>query len=190
MLHRPRRGLALVAFVIALSAAGCGSSSSGDDDPAAAKAAAPVATTAAPVAAEPATATAPTRAQYIRRADQVCLLARGVSRRANEVVTKAFNSGSPTRAADAIDGYMPLFNQHLKALKDLPRPEGGKDQPILAGLIKVMDGQVQALVDESKALRQQDAAAMQQISKAQQQEVQFAEDLGRQYGFKVCGRTG
>lgn len=186
MLHRPRRGLALVAFVIALSAAGCGSSSSGDDDPAA-KAAAPVATTAAPAAVKP--ATVPTRAQYIRRADQVCLLARGVSRRANEVVTKAFNSGSSTRAADAIDGYMPLFNQHLKALKDLPRPESGKDQPILEGLIKVMDGQVQALVDESKALRQQDAAAMQQISKAQQQEVQFAEDLGRQYGFKVCGRT-
>ncbi|HWI73469.1 MAG TPA: hypothetical protein VNT55_16040, partial [Baekduia sp.] len=199
MLHprrRPHLGAAFAVFVIALSGAGCGSSSSGDSGAAkapAAKQAAPaaVATTATPdtAAAAPAPAATLTRAQYIRRADKVCLLARGVSRRANEVVLKAFNSGSPSRAADAIDSYMPLFTQHLKALKDIPLPKSTKDKPILEGLIKVMDGQVQALVDESKALRQQDSAAMQEISKAQQQEVQFAEDLGRQYGFKVCGRT-
>jgi hypothetical protein len=189
MLHprrRPHLGAALAVLVLALSAAGCG----GSDDPA--KAPAPKAATTAPaVAPEPAakTTTALSRAQYIRRADQVCLLARGVSRRANEVVSKAFNGGASARAADAIDSYMPLFTQHLRALKDLPRPATAKDKPVLEGLIKVMDGQVQALVDESKALRQQDSAAMQEIAKAQQQEVQFAEDLGRQYGFKVCGRT-
>jgi hypothetical protein len=195
MLHprrRPHLGAALAVLVLALSAAGCG----GGDDPARAPApkaaAAAVDTTAAP-AAPPApaakTTAAPSRAQYIRRADQVCLLARGVSRRANEVVSKAFNSGAPARAADAIDSYMPLFTRHLQALKDLPRPATAKGKPVLEGLIKVMDGQVQALADESKALRQQDSAAMQEIAKAQQQEVQFAEDLGRQYGFKVCGRT-
>lgn len=52
-----------------------------------------------------------------------------------------------------------------------------------------MDGQIQALVDESKALRQQDDAAMREITKAQQQEVQYAEELGRRYGFKACGRA-
>jgi hypothetical protein len=34
-----------------------------------------------------------------------------------------------------------------------------------------MDGQIQALVDESKALRRQDDVAMREITKAQQQEV-------------------
>jgi hypothetical protein len=188
MLHpRPTLGVALAS--IALLAAGCGGGSSGDDDPAApiAKKPATAVATTATTAAKPAAAP-PTRAAYIRRADKVCLLARGVSRRANEVVTKAFNSGSATRAADAIDNYTPLYAQHLKAFKDIPRPTT-KDGPILDGLIKVMDGQIQALVDESKALRQQDNVAMQEITKAQQQEVQYAEELGRQYGFRVCGRT-
>jgi hypothetical protein len=186
MSHRPTLGVALAS--IALLAAGCGGSS-GDDDPAAsvAKKPAAAATATATTAVKPAAAP-PTRAVYIRRADKVCLLARGVSRRANEVVTKAFSSGSATRAADAIDNYTPLFAQHLKDFKDLPRPVT-EDGPILDGLIKVMDGQIQALVDESKALRQQDDVAMQEITKAQQQEVQYAEELGRQYGFKVCGRT-
>jgi hypothetical protein len=193
MLHRRRTPLGAACAALALLAAGCGSSSSGGDRAAAAPAPAAKTQAAAPAAAAPAAtpsgAAAPTRAAYIHRADQVCLLARGVSRRANEVVSKAFNSGSSSRAADAIDSYMPLFTQHLQELKAIKRPQAAQDQPILDGLIKVMDSQVQALADESKALRQQDPDAMAQISKAQQQEVQFAEDLGRQYGFKVCGRA-
>jgi pyruvate/2-oxoglutarate dehydrogenase complex dihydrolipoamide acyltransferase (E2) component len=184
MLHPRRSHLGVALAALALLTAGCGSSS--DDGAKAAAAPAAATTVAKPAAAAP--AAAPTRATYIRRADRVCLLARGVSRRANEVVQKAFAAGHAGRAADAIDSYMPLFTQHLQALKDLPQPKG-KDTAILQGLIKVMDSQVQALADESKALRQQDGAAMQQISKAQQQELQFAEDLGRQYGFKVCGRS-
>jgi hypothetical protein len=195
MLHlRPHLGAAVMA--VALLAAGCGSSDDGGAGAGAAKPAAAATTkAAAPAVTTPTTTTPaaaatgpkPTQAAYIRRADRICLLARGVSRRANEVVSKAFAAGQAARAADAITSYMPLFTQHLQQLKDLPRPAG--DQQILDGLIKVMDGQVQALADESTALRAQDTASMQQITKAQQQEVQFAEDLGRQYGFKVCGRS-
>jgi hypothetical protein len=128
-----------------------------------------------------------TQAAYIRRADRVCLLARGVSRRANEVVSKAFNAGRGDQAADAISSYMPLFTQHLQELKALARPKG--DQRVLDALLEVMDGQVRALAAESAALRRQDDASMRQITTAQQQEVQFAETLGKQYGFAVCGRS-
>ena len=185
----PRRAhLGAACAVLALSIAGCGSSSDAGGGVATA-AKPPAAKALAPVPAAKPSGPAPSRAAYIRRADQVCLLARGVSRRANEVVQKAFGNGSASRAADAIDSYMPMFTQHLGELKALRRPKAASDQPILDGLIKVMDGQVQALADESKALRQQDSAAMTQIAQAQKQEVQFAEDLGRQYGFKVCGRS-
>jgi hypothetical protein len=192
MLH-PRPLCGAVLATVALAAAGCGSSSDGNTAPAKAaattQAATPAAPTPAPATTTPATPTgpAPTQAAYIRRADRVCLLARGVSRRANEVVSKAFNAGQTARAADAITSYMPLFTQHLQELKNLPRPKG--NQQVLDALLKVMDGQVQALADESVALRQQDSVSMQQISKAQQEEVQFAEDLGKQYGFAVCGRS-
>jgi hypothetical protein len=184
-----RAHLGAACAVLALLTAGCGSSGDAGGGGAVAAAEAPVAKTLAPAPAAKPRGPAPSRAAYIRRADQVCLLARGVSRRANEVVQKAFGSGSASRAADAIDSYMPMFTQHLGELKALRRPRATRDQPILDGLIKVMDGQVQALADEAKALRQQDSAAMTQIAQAQQQEVKFAEDLGRQYGFKVCGRS-
>jgi hypothetical protein len=91
------------------------------------------------------------------------------------------------KAAEAIDNYTPLFTQHMNELKALRQPTA--DGAILSGLIKVMDSQVQALRDEATALRQQDDVTLQQISKAQQTELQFAEDLGKQYGFKVCGRA-
>jgi hypothetical protein len=196
MLHRRRAVVGAVVVVLSsISVMGCGDG--GDGEKAAAPA--PVATK-APASEAPATAAAPapapapaetlTRAQYIKRADKVCLLARGVSRRANEVVQKAFNSGSAAKAADAIDSYMPAFTAHQRDLKAIPHPKTkADDAQILKGLLKVMDGQIQALSDESKALRQQDQQAMAQITKAQQQEVQFAEELGRQFGFKVCGRT-
>jgi hypothetical protein len=185
--RRPHLGAAFA--VLALLTAGCGSSSS-DDGGGGRPGAAPKPAAAAPApTSTTAKAPAPSRAEYIRRADQVCLVARGVSRRANEVVQKAFGSGSSTRAAEAIDDYVPLFTRHQAKLKAIPQPADGAHTQILTSLMKVMDGQIQALVDESKALRTQDADAMAQISEAQQQELQFAEELGRQYGFKVCGRT-
>ena len=185
-MSHPRRRAHLGAAVaaLAIAVAGCGGGDDGKGDGAKAAAPAPVTKKAAP-APEVAKLS---RAEYIRKADKVCLLARGVSRRANEVVQKAFSAGSAEKAAQAIDNYMPVFAQHQHALKALPRP-AGQDRRILDGLIKVMDGQIQALSDESRALRSQDQDAMAQISEAQQQEVQFAEELGRQYGFKVCGRT-
>ncbi len=82
-----------------------------------------------------------------------------------------------------------MFAAHQRELKALPRPQT-EDRPILDGLIKVMDGQIQALADASAALRQQHSDAMAQITKAQRQEVGYAEDLGRQYGFRVCGGAG
>lgn len=187
MLHRRRAVAGAVVVVLSsISVVGCGD---GGDEKAAATVKAP-----APTVQAPATPAAPakrlTRAEYIKRADQVCLRARGVSRRANEVVQKAFNSGSAAKAADAIDGYMPAFAAHQRDLKAIPKPKtAADDAQVLTGLLKVMDGQIQALSDESKALRQQDQQAMAQITQAQQQEVQFAEELGRQFGFKVCGRT-
>ncbi len=182
--RRARSG-AVVALVVVV--AGCGGAANKEEQGSRA-----AAVTQAPAMPAPAKKAAPvkppTRAQYVKRADRVCLLARGLSRRANEVVGKAFASGSAEQAAQAIDNYIPAFAAHQRDLKALPRPET-KDRPILDGLIKVMDGQVQALVDESAALRRQDADAMAQITRAQKQEVSYAEELGRQYGFKVCGRA-
>jgi hypothetical protein len=194
MPHPRRRahfGVAALA-TLAIAVAGCGgdeASPGSEAAPAKAKASAPARTTAAKPDAGATTASV-SRSDYIRRADKVCLLARGLSRRANEVVQKAFNSGSAEKAAQAIDNYLPAFMAHQRDLKALPRPRSsGEDRKILDGLLKVMDGQVQALADESKALRRQDQDAMAQITEAQTQEIQFAEELGRQYGFKVCGRT-
>jgi hypothetical protein len=188
MKHPRRRvhlGVAALA-TLAIAVAGCGSDDAAPARDAVAKA--PAKTAAAATATPKPAAKVLSRTEYVREADRVCLLARGVSRRANEVVQKAFGSGSATKAAEAIESYMPAFTSHQNALKALPRPRGG-DRKILDGLIKVMDGQIQALADESKALRQQDSNAMSQITQAQQQEIQFADDLGRQYGFKVCGRS-
>jgi hypothetical protein len=168
----------------ALLTAGCGSS--GD-------AGKPATTTAAAAAAPAARATAkpegpvPTKAAYVRRADRVCREARGLSQRANAAVQQAFAAKQPAAAADAIDRYMPIFATHVQTLKDLRPPNG--DKKVLTGLIKVMDSQVTALAQESKALRDQDSALLQQVGAAQQQELAFAEELGKQYGFRVCGRA-
>lgn len=189
MLHGRRALEGAVVALVVVVVAGCGGGGSAKEEQATAAAKPAAVKPAAAAPAKPATpAKALTRAQYITRADKVCLLSRGVSRRANEVVAKAFKSGSAEQAAQAIDNYLPVFAAHQRELKALPRPKT-QDRQVLDGLIKVMDGQIQALSDESKALRQQDSAAMAQISKAQQEEVSFAEELGRQYGFKVCGRN-
>jgi hypothetical protein len=181
---RPLLAAALTAAAIA--AAGCGSS--GDEHAGAAKA--PVSTAAAKPAA-PATSTAtgprPSKATYIRRADAVCREAGEVGRSANAVVHQAFAKNDSTAAAQAIDNYMPLFAKHVERLKALRQPTA--NDKVLVGLLKVMDGQVQALRAEVVALRKNDAAALQTINKAQQQEHQFAEALGSHYGFKVCGRS-
>lgn len=190
--RRAHLGVAALA-TLAIAVAGCGGDEASSGSKAAsAKPSAPAQTTAAKPAtdadASATTSATVSRSDYIRQADKVCLLARGLSRRANEVVQKAFNSGSAEKAAQAIENYLPAFMAHQRDLKALPRPKSG-DGKILDGLLKVMDGQIQALADESKALRQQDQDAMAQITEAQTQEIQFAEELGKQYGFKVCGRT-
>jgi hypothetical protein len=191
--HAARALLGAVLTAAVLVSAGCGSSSSKDDNsPTPTTAATPAATTPAPAA--PATTTetkttgpAPTKAAYVRAADKVCRQAHDVSRSANSVVQKAFAVNDLNRAAEAIDNYTPMFAQRVAQLEALPRPKGAADAKLIAGLMKVMDGQVQALHDEAAALRSQDNATLQQIPKAQQTELQFADTLGRQYGFKVCG---
>jgi hypothetical protein len=196
MLPHARALLGAVLTAAVLVSAGCGSSSSKDDNSptTAAKAAKPAATT--PAAPAPATAPAtqdstpkavPTKAAYVRAADKVCRQVHAVSKSANSVVQKAFAANDLNRAAEAIDNYTPMFAQRVAQLEALPRPKGADDAKLIAGLMKVMDGQVQALHDEAAALRSQDNATLQQISKAQQTELQFADTLGRQYGFKVCG---
>jgi hypothetical protein len=190
MLHvRPVLGVLIAATVLA---AGCGSSSS--DEATSAVTTAPAAAVAAPTAATPAptatastTGPAPSKATYVRRADRVCREARGLSQRANAVVQQAFAAQQSVAAANAIDRYLPLFAEQVQTLKELRQPL--RDRKILKGLLKVMDGQVTALVAESKALRDEDDATLQQIGVAQQQEQAFAEELGKQYGFMVCGRA-
>ncbi|WCB92173.1 hypothetical protein DSM104299_00862 [Baekduia alba] len=188
MLPHARAPLGAVLIVAALVAAGCGSSSSGKDDKTSTSPAAAQTTTTPPAVAPAAqTGRRPTKAAYVRQADKVCREARDVSHSANAVVQKAFAANDLNKAAEAIDNYTPLFARHVDELKALRQPAGGGE--LLSGLIKVMDGQVQALRDEATALRQQDDATLQQIGKAQQTELQFAEELGKQYGFRVCGRA-
>jgi hypothetical protein len=179
---RPLLGALVVA---ALLSAGCGSSSEDDPKPAAAAAQAPA--PGAPAAAPAPTGPVPTKAAYVRRADRVCREARGVSQRANTLVQKAFADHKSAAAADAIDQYMPLFAGHVAELKAMRPPKG--DTRVLKGLIKVMDAQVKALAEEAKALRDQDSVLLQQIGATQQQSLAFADQLGQQYGFKVCGRV-
>ena len=188
MLPHARPLLGAVLALAATAAAGCGSSSSTAGTTTAA--AAPKA--AAPKAAAPAAAPAPsgpvlTKAAFVRRADKVCTQADAVSHSANAVLRQAFAANDRNRAATAIDTYTPLYAQHVAELKALRAP--ARDAKILTGLLKVMDRQVLALRAESIALRRQDDAALQNITKDQQQTLQFAEALGRRYGFKVCGRT-
>ncbi|HEY6757953.1 MAG TPA: hypothetical protein VI318_00620 [Baekduia sp.] len=190
-MSHPRALLGAVLTLAALAAAGCGSSSTKDDktpvSTVTTTVAKPAAKAAAPAPAPTTAGPRPTKATYVRRADEVCREARDVSRDANTVVQKAFAANDLNRAAEAIDNYTPLFAKHVDELKALRRP--ADSAKVLTGLMKVMDGQVQALRDEASALRQQDDATLQQISKAQQTELQFADQLGKAYGFKVCGRA-
>jgi hypothetical protein len=106
--RRARRGAVVVVSVVV---AGCGGGSAKEEQ---APVKAPVVTTAA--APQVAPVKALSRATFIKRADRVCLLSRGVSRRANEVVAKAFGSGSSSKAAQAIENYLPLFADHQREL--------------------------------------------------------------------------
>jgi hypothetical protein len=168
----PRLLLGAVAAT-ALVAVGCGSSST------ATKPTKPAAAT----SAKP----APSKAVFVRQADHVCREARTISRRANAAVTKAYAKHAATKAADAIDQYAPQFAAKIHDLEALPRPK--RDARVLNGLLKVMDAQVTALTATSKALRTQNATALKQVGAMQQQAIQYAEALGKSYGFKVCGRA-
>jgi hypothetical protein len=186
---RPALGAVLTAA--ALAAAGCGSSSGGDGPSTPAKPAAAAAPAPSPTGDGIAvTGPRPSKTAYVKQADKVCQAAGDVSRSANAVVRKAFQAGDTKGAADAIDNYTPLYAKQVAKLKALRQPKNaGLDKKVLGGLIKVMDHQVDALRAESAALRQQDSATLQSISQSQQQSLQFAETLGKQYGFKVCGRA-
>jgi hypothetical protein len=182
MQHRPLLG-ALAATALAVAVAACGGASHDATTPQAA------AKPAAPVAATPAAPTgpAPTKAAYVTRADSVCRDARGISRRANAVVLKAYQANQAGAAADAIDHYVPVFAAKIAELHALRRPQG--DAKVLNGLLRVMDAEVTSLSATSRALRADDGAQLQQLGKLQQRAQQYADALGKQYGFKVCGRV-
>jgi hypothetical protein len=162
----------------ALLAAGCGSSGSTPTK------------NASPAAAKPATGSAkpaPSKAVYVREADGVCRKAMRISRRANAAVSKAYAQHAVGRAADVIDQYTPQYAAQITELESLARP--ARDAQVLKGLLKVMDAQVTALTATSKALRTHNTGALNQIGAMQRQALQYAEALGKRYGFKVCGRA-
>jgi hypothetical protein len=178
---RPLLGVLAVA---ALLVAGCGSS--GDDAKPAAAAA--KAATPKPAAAMPAaTAARPTRAAYTRSADKVCRAARRISVEANTAVQRAYAAKQSTAAADAIEHYGPLYAEKIKELQALPRPVARAK--VLTAFMKVLDAQVTALTGTATAMRTADSAALKQLSEFQVQTKQYAETLGKQYGFTVCGRA-
>jgi hypothetical protein len=192
-LHRPLLGALAAA---ALLAAGCGSSS--DDSKtapakptaakkaAAAKAAAKAKADAANTV-QPDAGPTPTREAYTKQADQVCREARTISAKANAAVQKAYQAKASTQAADVIDHYGPLYAKKIVQLEKLPRPVA--NAKVLTAFLKVLDTQALALQATSRALRTSDSATLQQLTQLNTQNAQFAETLGKNYGFKVCGRA-
>lgn len=169
---------------VALATAGCGSSGGGSAAPAphASTAAAPAAK-----AAKPSGADAAAKAAYVRRADAVCRDARRIGQAANAQVSHAFAAHKPAQAATAIDRFVPAFKRQITRLEALPRPKA--DAAPLHTMMEVLDAQVATLQGEAQALRANDTQALQSITTSQQRAAQLAEMLGKQYGFKVCGRA-
>jgi hypothetical protein len=165
----------------ALLVAGCGSSSDGSTPVPVAKAAA------APAAAPEPTGPPPTHAAYTRRADRVCREARAISARANIAVQKADQAKQAGMAADAIERFSPLYAAKVKELEALPRPAA--QAKVLKSFLRVLDAQVTALASTATALRSSDQAALKQLAQFQTQTQEFADTLGKQYGFRICGRA-
>jgi hypothetical protein len=166
------------AAATALLTAGCGGGDDGGGKAAAAK---------------PASAAAPapkplTKSQYLAKADALCRDARAIGTKANTAVRKAFAAKNAKAAADAIDKYGPSFAGKIVALHKLPQPKG--DEAELQQLLNLMDTQVKAFVLESTALRKGDQKRLSELAQAQRDAVSAADELGRQYGFQVCGRSG
>jgi hypothetical protein len=166
-----------------LLAAGCGSS--GHD--ASSKAPAPAKPAAAPAAKPAAPSGKLKKAEYVRQADNICREAQTISKNANVAVTKAFNSGKASDAAAAIDQFTPAFTDKMKELHALQPPS--TKNVALVNLLQVMDAQLEALSVESAALRQGDQKTLKHLAQTQQKATIAAEQLGKRYGFKVCGRT-
>jgi hypothetical protein len=162
----------------ALLTAGCGGSDGGGGKAAASKPASAAATAPKPL----------TKSEYLAKADALCRDARAIGTKANDAVRKAFAAKDAKGAADAIDKYGPSFARKIVALHKLPQPKG--DEAQLQQLLNLMDAQVKAFVLESTALRKGDQKRLTDLAQAQRDAVSAAEELGRKYGFRVCGRVG
>lgn len=172
----------------ALLAVGCGSSSeeSADTTAATSTQAAETVPAAAPVPSQD--GKAPSKAQYVRRADAICREANAVGKRANAEVQRAVEARDREAAAAAIERYAPDFEAKVNEVAELRQPD--KDQRILQGLIKVMQAQVGAFKTEAQALRRNDDAMVQRVLETQKKSREYAETLASTYGFEVCGRAG
>jgi|tagenome__1003787_1003787.scaffolds.fasta_scaffold20927169_2 hypothetical protein len=134
-----------------------------------------------------AAASAPSKSEYVRSADRVCSQVRVLLNSANVELAKAFNEKKAGGAADALDRFTPKFSAKVEQLRKLPPPSG--DEAQVAGVLRVMATQVDALKRESRALRAEDSKSLEAIGKVQQQAFKDADRLARQYGFHVCGRS-
>lgn len=172
----------------AVLATGCGSSSDDAADTTAATATQTAQTVpaAAPVPSQD--GKAPSKAEYVRRADAVCREANAIGRRANTEVQRAVAARDRNAAAAAIERYTPDFEAKVNEVAELRQPD--KDKRVLQGLIKVMQTQVGAFKTEAQALRRNDDAMIQRVLETQKKSREYADTLAGAYGFQVCGRAG
>jgi hypothetical protein len=182
MFH-PRTLLGALA-VSTLVATGCGSSS---NDAASTKPAPAKPAAAAPAKPAVATGPAPTKAEYVRKADRICRTAAGISSRANAQVKKAYAAKQVAAAAAVVERYTPLYAAEVHKFEVLRQPK--KDTKLLGALVKLMKSQVTALNGTATALRQDDGKTLQQIISFQTQSREYAKTLATQYGFRVCGQV-
>jgi hypothetical protein len=168
MLTRPQRRAAIVALVAAVALAGCGSGG---------RSSTPTATTVSATT----TAKPPSKAQFMREGDAVCLKLAGRAAKAFEQRTKD-REAHPDRVQTQQQELeevnlisMPGFEQQAHELGELVPPKGDENE------IKAI---VTAFEDGVTSMRQN---ANQPLNTSKESPFFHADELARAYGFKVCG---
>ena len=151
--------IAALTLALGLIAAGCG----GDDDDGNGDA----------TDAEPAVE-APSKAEYIAQADQIC-------RESNQEIEQAIEDAPATEAPPEefiTETMVPLFEQEFEQLRALTPPAGDEE---------TVD-RIYSAAEEGVAQIKEDASNFQQTGEAAG--LQEASGLAEDYGFKVCGQGG